>query len=79
MLFGRRAGQGHEPVGVVGGAVKQRPRLQPLGDGIGQAGIEGFKSRDGAAEFAKDGLRQVLALGLFAEHVAAVDILAGMF
>ena len=71
-------GQGHEPVGVVRGAVGHGPLLDALGDRVGDGRVERLQALDRAAELLEDRLGEVLALGLFAEHVLAVDVLAGV-
>ena len=54
------------------------PFLDALGDGVRDRRIERLEALDGPAQLLEDRLRQVLALGLFAEHVLAVDVLAGV-
>ena len=50
MLLGGHAGQGLEPVGVVGRALGHRPVLHGIGDGIGDADIQLLALVDGFAQ-----------------------------
>ena len=78
VLLGRRPGHRDEPVRVVGRPVGERPLLHAVGDRVGDHRVEGLEAVDGAPQPLEDGLGQVLPLNLLAEHVAAVDLLAGV-
>ena len=78
VLLGRRAGHRHEPVGVVGRAVRQRPFLHAMGHRVDDRRIERLLSLDRPPQLAEDGLGEVLALGPLVEHVVAVDVGAGV-
>ena len=78
MLLGATAGHGHEPVGVVGGAMCHGPLLDALRDRVGDGRIEGLMALDGAAKLLEDRLGQELALGGLSEDVLAVNVLAGV-
>ena len=78
VLLGGGAGHRHEPVGVVGGAVGQRPFLHAVGDRVDDGRIERLEAVDRPAQLLEDRLGQVLALGLLAEDVLAVDVGAGV-
>ena len=78
VLFRGAAGEGLEPVGVVGAAVLDRPLLHSMGDGVGDFLVEGRAVLDGLVEALVDGLGQALLHHLVVEDEAAVD-LAGIF
>ena len=78
MLLGRGAGHRHEPVRVVGGAVRQRPLLHAVRDGVDDRRIERLVPVDGASQLLEDRLGEVLALGVLVEDVLAVDVGAGV-
>ena len=78
VLLGAAAGHRHEPVGVVGGAVRHGPLLDAVGYRVGYGRVEGLEARDGAAEPLEDRLGQVLALDCLMEHVLAVDVFTGV-
>ena len=77
VLLGTAAGHGHEPVGVVGGAVGEGPLLHALRHRVGDGGVERLQPLNGAAQLLEDRLGQVLALGGLSEDVLAVDVSAG--
>ncbi len=78
MLLGRGAGHGHEPVGVVGGAVRHRPLLHAVRDRVHDGRVERLVTVDRPPQLPEDGLGEVLALRVLVEHVLAVDGLAGV-
>ena len=78
MFLGGRSGEGHEPVRVVGGTVCEGPLLHSLGHRVGDGVVKRLEPRDCSTQLLEDRLGQVLALGRFAEHVLAVDVLAGV-
>ncbi len=78
VLLGRGAGHGHEPVGVVGGAVRHRPFLHAMGDRIHDGRVEWLVALDGPSQLLRDRLREVVPLGILTEHVLAVDRLTGV-
>ena len=77
VLLGGRAGHRHEPVGVVGGAVRHRPLLHAVGDRVHDGRVERLVAVDRPAQLLEDRLGQELALGVLVEDVLAVDLLAG--
>ena len=78
VLLGGGAGHRHEPVGVVGGAVRHRPLLHAVRDRVDDRRVERLVAVDRAAQLLEDRLGEVLALGVLVEHVLAVDVLAGV-
>ena len=78
VLLGRGAGHRHEPVGVVGGAVRHGPLLHAVRDRVDDRRVEGLEPVDGPAELPEDRLGEVLALRILVEDVLAVDGLAGV-
>ena len=54
MLLRGRAGQRLEHVGVVGGAVLQRPLLHRLGDRVGEGRVERLAAREGRLQLLED-------------------------
>ena len=72
------AGHRHEPVGVVGGPMREGPLLHPVRDGVGDHRVEGLQALDRPAQALEDRLGQELPLGGLVEHVLAVDLLAGV-
>ncbi len=79
VLLGGRAGHRHEPVGVVGRALGQRPLLHAVGDRVHDRRVERLVTVDRLPQFRVDRLGQVLALGDVVEHVLAVDVGARAF
>ncbi len=70
VLLRGRTGQRLEHVGVVGGAVFQRPRHHRLGDRVGQGGVEALAAVDGVLQLVEVlGREPFLLLG----HVEDVD------
>ena len=78
VLLRRGAGHRHEPVGVVGRAVGERPLLHAVRDGVHDGRIERLVALDRLAELAEDRLGEVVALGALVEDVLAVDVGAGV-
>ena len=78
MLLGRGAGHRDEPVRVVRRPVGERPLLHPVRDRVDDGPIERLMSLDRPPQLLEDRLGEVLALGLFVEHVLAVDIGSGL-
>ena len=74
VLLGRGAGHRHEPVGVVRGALGERPLLDRVRDRVDDRGVERLVPVDRLAQLLVDRLGEVLALGDVVEHVAAVDV-----
>ena len=60
VLLGGRAGHRHEPVGVVGRAVGQRPLLHAVGDRVDDRRIERLVALDRPAQLRKIGLARYL-------------------
>ena len=77
MLLRGGAGQRLEHVGVVGGAVLQRPVLHRLGDGVGEAGVERLAAGQGRLQLLEDVLRQPFALHGDGEDVGAEGVVLG--
>ena len=73
VLLGGEAGQRLEPVGVVGGAVLDRPVLHRGRHDVGHGRVERLAAVDGAEQAAVDLLRQALPHHGPREHVAAED------
>ena len=71
VLLGGHPGQRLEPVGVVGGAVLQRPLLHRQRDRVGGRGVERFPAGQRLLEAAEDVLGEPLALDRGAEDVGA--------
>ena len=78
VLLGGRAGHRHEPVRVVRGAVRHRPFLHAVRDRVDDGRVERLVAVDRAPQLAEDRLGEVLLLRILAEHVLAVDRLAGV-
>ena len=78
VLLGGGAGHRHEPVGVVGRAVGQRPLLHAVRDGVDDRRIERLVALDRPPQLLEDRLGQVLALGDLVEDVLAVDVGPGV-
>ena len=78
VLLGGGAGHRHEPVGVVGRAVGQRPLLHAVGHRVDDRRVERLVTVDRPAQLPEDRLGEVLALGPLVEHVLAEDVGAGV-
>ena len=78
MLLGRDAGERLEPVGVVRGAVLDRPVLQRARHDVREGRVERLGLRDGAPERTVDILRQTGALRFIVEGQRA-EVLAGLW
>ena len=77
VLLRGRAGQRLEHVGVVGGAVLQRPVLHRLGDGVGQARVERLAVLEGRPQLLEGVAGQPFALHLDGEDVGAEGFVLG--
>ena len=73
VLLGGGAGHRHEPVGVVGGAVRHRPFLHAVRDRVDDRRVERLVALDRPPQLLEDRLGEVLALGVLVEDVLAVD------
>ena len=73
VLFGRQAGHGLEPVGVVRGALADGPVLHGAGHGIRDVRIKAFAAGDGGLQHAEHGLGQALLQDVEGENVATED------
>ena len=71
MLLRGRAGQRLEHVGVVGGAVLQRPLLHRLGDRVGELGVERLAALERRLQLLEDVAGQPFALHGDGEDVGA--------
>ena len=71
MLFRCDAGHGLEPVGVMGGALFQRPLLHGLGDGVGHVQRKVGALVDAALPGGVHVLGKPLLHGVRIEYVAA--------
>ena len=71
MLLGGAAVEGHEPVREVRRAAVHGPFLHAVRDVRRDGGVEGRAGIRRGEELFGDDFRQVLADGLFAEHVGA--------
>ncbi len=74
VLFGGRAGEWLKPVGVVGCAALERPRLHRLRHGVRERSVERLSTRERLLQPAEDVLRQPLPLHRDAEHIGPEDL-----
>ena len=73
VLFGRQAGHGLEPVGVVRGALADGPVLHGAGHGIRDVRVKAFAAGDGGLQHAEHGLGQTLLQDVEGEDVTTED------
>ncbi len=77
VFLGRQAGQGVEPMGVVGSSVRQGPLAHALGHLVGDRSVQGLAFFRGRAKFLVNLLRQMLLLGRVVKHEGPVDFMGG--
>ena len=73
VLFGRQAGHGLEPVGVVRGPLADGPVLHGTGHGIRDVRVKAFTAGDGGLQRAEHGLGQTLLQDVEGENVTTED------
>ena len=74
VLLGGDAGEGLEPVGIMGRALLDGPLLHGVGDDVGHVDVKRHAFLDGSHELLVGGLGQALLHRVLVEHHGSVDI-----